>query len=146
MSQQSIITAIDGSVHSMQALEEAISLANALNLRLVLVNVQPRLQTVHTKMFFSKETIEGYQKQLADEAIAQALGRIREAGVEYETELRTGDPQQEICVVAQEKNAKYILMGSRGMGPVKGQILGSVSYGVLHNAPCPVLVIPSVKK
>jgi nucleotide-binding universal stress UspA family protein len=32
-------------------------------------------------------------------------------------------------------------MGSRGMGPVKRLVLGSVSEGIVHHARCPVLVL-----
>ena len=34
-----------------------------------------------------------------------------------------------------------IALGSRGLGPVKRLVMGSVSEGVVHGAPCPVLVL-----
>ena len=35
-----------------------------------------------------------------------------------------------------------IVMGSRGMNPIMGGVLGSVSYGVINSALCPVTIVP----
>ncbi|RPH87492.1 MAG: universal stress protein [Desulfobacteraceae bacterium] len=32
-------------------------------------------------------------------------------------------------------------IGSRGIGPWRGVIIGSVSQKVLHRTPCPVLIV-----
>ena len=37
-------------------------------------------------------------------------------------------------------NAKMVVVGSRGLGPIGGAMLGSVSRGLLHRAQCPVAV------
>jgi nucleotide-binding universal stress UspA family protein len=36
-----------------------------------------------------------------------------------------------------------IVVGAHGWGAVKRLVFGSVSLGVLHEAPCPVLVAPA---
>ncbi len=38
--------------------------------------------------------------------------------------------------------ADLLVLGSRGLGGVKSFFLGSVSAKVLHDAPCPVVVVP----
>jgi nucleotide-binding universal stress UspA family protein len=43
--------------------------------------------------------------------------------------------------VAEELQTDLIVMGSRGLGPVKRVVLGSVSEGVVHHATRPVLVL-----
>src|SRR5439155_27030525 len=35
-----------------------------------------------------------------------------------------------------------LVTGSRGQGPVRRVLLGSVSTGLVHSLPCPVLVVP----
>ena len=44
--------------------------------------------------------------------------------------------------VADEEAVDVIVLGSRGRSAVKSMVLGSVSYGVVHNSDRPVLIIP----
>ena len=40
------------------------------------------------------------------------------------------------------ESALMAVVGSRGRGPGQVALLGSVSNAVVHNAPCPVIVVP----
>lgn len=55
--------------------------------------------------------------------------------------LREGDPGREILKYAAENAVTHIVLGSRGLGGIKGALLGSVSSRVLREATCPVTVI-----
>ena len=35
-----------------------------------------------------------------------------------------------------------LVVGSRGYGPLRRVLLGSVSSELMHSAPCPVMVVP----
>ena len=141
----SIIVPIDGSLHSFNAMTEAIDLSNRLEMNLVLVNVQHRIETLHTKMFFSSSDVKEYQNQLATEAFKDVTEFLDKQQISYEKVVRIGYPIHEICKEAEERGAKYIIIGSRGRGPLRGQMFGSVSLGVLHEANCPVLVVKADK-
>lgn len=52
-----------------------------------------------------------------------------------------GDPADEILNAALVAPYDLIVMGSRGFGPLKGAVLGSVSRKVIRDAPCGVLVV-----
>ncbi len=54
--------------------------------------------------------------------------------------LREGRPAEEIAGLAGELGAGLVVIGSRGLGPVKRLVVGSVSEGVVDLAPFPVLV------
>lgn len=54
---------------------------------------------------------------------------------------RTGDPAEAIMDYAKEITPDLIIMGSRGLGLVRGVLLGSVSKYVLEHAKCPVLIV-----
>jgi nucleotide-binding universal stress UspA family protein len=38
-------------------------------------------------------------------------------------------------------SAQLLVLGSRGLGAVRGRLLGSVSQTMLHQAPCSVAVV-----
>jgi nucleotide-binding universal stress UspA family protein len=73
--------------------------------------------------------------ELVDEA-AKALGLDPACGRVLE-----GDPGAAVCEYARTKQARAIVIGSRGRGGIKRALLGSVSDFVVRNAPCPVVVV-----
>ncbi len=67
--------------------------------------------------------------------------RIEEAGVTCETLALDGQPAAEICGAATRTQARLVVIGAHGWGRLGRMIHGSVSTAVLHDAPCPVLVV-----
>ncbi|HEY3434862.1 MAG TPA: universal stress protein [Solirubrobacterales bacterium] len=53
-----------------------------------------------------------------------------------------GVPGPAIIEACEGDGADLLVAGSRGYGPVKRVLLGSVSTHLAHHAPCPVLVVP----
>jgi nucleotide-binding universal stress UspA family protein len=44
--------------------------------------------------------------------------------------------------VAQDREAEAIVVGHGGQGPMRGALLGSITYEIVHRSPVPVLVVP----
>lgn len=150
---KNLLVPFDGSKNAIEALQLAITWSKVMQEKLILLNVQHSFRTVHTKMFFSDHAIHEYQEQLFTEAVAPAKKILEESGVEYEIKLRIGDAKEQICLEATldqpyepgqclTEGVRMIIMGSRGMNPVLGGLLGSVSYGVVNAAPCMVTIVP----
>lgn len=59
------------------------------------------------------------------------------------TQLSSGSPSEMIVATAEACHADLIVMGARGLGPVKERLLGSVSHRVLSVAPCAKLILQS---
>jgi len=55
--------------------------------------------------------------------------------------LRIGSPAETIVSMAEEQKADLIVMGARGLGPVKERLLGSVSHRILTLAHCATLIV-----
>ena len=77
---------------------------------------------------------------------ALALDRLvdadpRLATIDYQTEVIGGRPAVVIAGVAEARGADSIIIGTRGFGRVRA-VLGSVAHELLHEAGCPVTVIP----
>jgi nucleotide-binding universal stress UspA family protein len=139
-----VVVAVDGSAGANAALDEAIELARATGDRLLLVSVWRPLRGDFGIGFppsvVTADLLEG-DRPRAEDALSDAAERVRSTSLDLETELVTGDPAAEVCRVAAERGARLIAMGSHGHGRLARVLLGSVSTQVLHDAPCPVLVV-----
>ena len=55
--------------------------------------------------------------------------------------LRVGRPDAEIVRLAEELGSGLVIVGSRGLGPVRRAVMGSVSGSILRHTHCPVMVV-----
>lgn len=60
---------------------------------------------------------------------------------DVEERVAEGDAREEIVRMADEWRAGLLVVGARGLTPLKRAVLGSVSTALLRYAPCPVLVV-----
>jgi nucleotide-binding universal stress UspA family protein len=58
-----------------------------------------------------------------------------------EQRVEVGDAGHVLCLLADELEADVVIVGSRGRGAIRRALMGSVSSHVVHNAPCPVVVV-----
>jgi nucleotide-binding universal stress UspA family protein len=56
-------------------------------------------------------------------------------------QLRIGSPAKIILSMAEEQKADLIVIGARGLGPIKERLFGSVSHRILTLAPCATLIV-----
>lgn len=73
-------------------------------------------------------------------ATDRAAARLREAGIDVTTEIRQGDPAQEIISCTETVDADLVAMGTR-RGDYSNSMMGSVSQEVVARAPVPVLTV-----
>ena len=59
----------------------------------------------------------------------------------WETEVASGAPAEAIVRLAQARQVDLIVMGTHGRTGLSHVLLGSVAEKVVHEAPCPVLII-----
>lgn len=79
---------------------------------------------------------------VGDQLLVFAKNRALELGVKaVNTEARNGDYADEILGAADAVSADMIVIGSRGLGTLRGTVMGSVSQKVLHHAGQAVLAV-----
>ena len=86
--------------------------------------------------------IREFKRSALDEArsiVDEARATVAPRGLPIETDIAVGDPKTEIVRMSEE--AALLVLGARGLGPIKRFLLGSVSLSVARHAPCPVLVV-----
>jgi len=59
----------------------------------------------------------------------------------FDYEIVVGQPADEICKKAKDGGYDLLVMGNRGLGEIKGYLMGSVSNRVIRHAVCPVLIV-----
>jgi nucleotide-binding universal stress UspA family protein len=84
------------------------------------------------------------ERQAADRADEGATA-AKDAGLgaTASTLLCHGQVWATIIAAADQEDAQAIVVGSRGLSPVKSALLGSVANGVVHHSARPVVVIPA---
>ncbi len=87
----------------------------------------------------------GEIREQAEKTLEEAVRQVEEAGgTVAQAHVRMGDPDEEILRFCEEQgDFGLIVMGSRGLSPIKRRLMGSVSESVVRHAHCPVLVARS---
>jgi len=150
---KSILVPVDGSEHSRRALEFATDIAQRFNASVVLVHVvstgallpAPQVGVPVTPEgvpppVFSMKMTEDMTK-LGSELLARGSVEVEKRGLTAKKVLERGEPLEKILQTAKNERCDLIVIGARGLGKVRALLLGSVSDGVVHRAPCPVLVV-----
>jgi nucleotide-binding universal stress UspA family protein len=138
-----ILLATDGSPSAEAATREAIELAHAFGVPLLVTSVAHVINPVYGGYYGGEIASELHKTELdhVDEVLAATRARVEEAGVPCETIALDGIAADAICHVAREHQVRLVVVGAHGWGRVGRMIHGSVSTAVLHDAPCPVLVV-----
>jgi nucleotide-binding universal stress UspA family protein len=131
----------DGSPAAREALQWAAEFARQGRRSLRVLAVQRRLAFGHvgvTGTFGAKSANDELRAGLTDD-LEQALAQLPIESVD--SEILEGDPVPRLA--EHSAGLALLVLGSRGYGPMRTVLLGSVSAGVVRTAACPVLVVPS---
>ncbi|MGO0122000.1 universal stress protein [Desulfothermobacter acidiphilus] len=140
---EKILVPVDGSENSLRALRKGIELARmSKQASLTVLTVVPPVDpTFEYGPWLTREQVEEAEKKAAEKILAEAEKLLQQEGLQAEKTVLVGDAGQEIADYAAQGRYDLIVMGSRGMTPLKGVFLGSVSTKVLALAPCPVVIV-----
>ena len=139
---QPIVVALDTSELSEGAIPYAVSLAKATGARLSFVTVWEggeralisSLPDVASEVF--KRGEEYYEDYL--QGIAK---KVREQGIETEAEVRTGEPDEEILALVNQRKAGMLVIASHGRSGLSRWWYGSVAGKLVREAPVPTLIV-----
>jgi nucleotide-binding universal stress UspA family protein len=136
---QRILVALDGSVHSAKALDQALSLGKVCKSKLFLMSVVDLYAEVLEEAPALVETMSAEVRAILE----QGKEKAEKEGIDCETIAHIGGKIHEfILAEAKEKNVDLIAMGTHGRTGLKGLFIGSVAQRVIGHAPCAVLVTP----
>jgi nucleotide-binding universal stress UspA family protein len=133
-----IIVGYDGSEHAREAVRRACALAGEGS-RITVVtayHVPPEIAT-----FEPFEDLRRAFASSAKEVLETARGEVPEGPFQVEFVTREGTPAEVLTAVAAERGGDLVVVGSHGVGRLHAA-LGGVTSKLLHDAPCPIVVVP----
>jgi nucleotide-binding universal stress UspA family protein len=132
---------VDGSENALRALRYAVSLSRDCGpVELHLLNVQPPLGGDVTT-FVGSATVKDFHREEGEKILAPAKAVLDREGVSYKPHITVGPVGEAIAGFAKKLGCNAIIMGTRGLGRLKGVLLGSVSTEVIHHAEMPVTLV-----
>jgi len=118
----SIVVGVDGSAESAAAAEFAAE--------------EARLRGVPLTAIQAATT----PTSTSDTLVSGALDPARDAGVNVERHTVSARPAE--ALINASTHASTVVVGTRGLGGVRGVRLGSTSQALLRHAHCPIVVVP----
>lgn len=143
-----ILVATDGSDHARKAIDYASDIASKYDATVFLVHVISTSEIPQDVLdYIRAERIEQpaqtvYFEKIGEGVIGAGEKGAREKGVkDIKTAVLQGDPAEKIIEFARDNAVDMIVIGSRGLGSIKGLFLGSVSSKVCHVADCTCVTV-----
>ncbi|MBN1432091.1 MAG: universal stress protein [Methanomicrobiaceae archaeon] len=135
-----ILLATDGSENARRAAREAAGLAKELSSDIIIayIFVSPPSQSKMAKAHFDVHSILEIE---AKDSISETIRFLESENLTYTLKVAIGEPAVEIIGIAEKENADLLIIGSRGLGALRGAVIGSVSQKVAHHAKCPVMIV-----
>ncbi|EGS36356.1 MULTISPECIES: universal stress protein [Megasphaera] len=143
---KNIIVPTDGSVNSKRAVEHAVTIAELSKSVITLVYVANIVSVIsnfdqipNSSGYVTEQVAMDMEKE--GKAVLDNFVKQIPDGIETASVFEVGSPGPAILSVAKKNNADLIIMGSRGLGPIKGLFMGSVSSYVVTHSVCPVMIV-----
>ncbi len=145
-----LLVAVDGSSHSLKAVDYASAIANCCNASVIILTVVKvqnyQKYSAEMRKYAELEHVSVVDldalKSIANDLVAYAEKRARGKGVDdIVTEVQEGPVARTIVARAEQNDVDMIVIGSRGLGNIEATLRGGVSHRVELLAKCPVLTV-----
>ncbi|MFI8966032.1 universal stress protein [Streptomyces sp. NPDC053493] len=133
-----VVVGVDGSEHSLRALEWALRAARSLEAPLTVAHVRSEALQLGSARIASLGPAPELPDTVVD-ALAVEVGP-RAEGLDVRYASLDGSVVDALREAA--RGARLLVIGSRGRGGFASLLLGSASRALASSAPCPVVVVP----
>jgi universal stress protein A len=127
---KTIICAIEASEEGEKVLSKAYELAQLCNAKLFVTHIIPYTILPND-----------YQKELKEHALPSIESKATSLGIPLKNvSVKFGKPYEQICLLAEHKNADLIILGTHSKKGIHA-LIGSTANGVANYAKCDVSLI-----
>lgn len=144
-----ILLAVDGSDQSYEAVRALKYLARAESVVVVHVLDVPTpaypmmMPEVAQEIY---ETLERNMREDGNRLLDRIISLLPMDAGPVTKQLVVGSPSEQIVALAEQERTDLILLGTRGLGPIRERLIGSVAHRVLTFAPGAKLILPGPLK
>ena len=148
-----VLVPIDGSKHSGEVVQFLLQMPLPHHTEVLLMTVVQSFAAAFVKAYTldlerDRKIIDELQKseeEAAERLITEAERQFHSGGYKASVIVARGDPSQEILREAARRSVDLITLGAKGLGGVRGFLLGSVSQRITRYAQPSVLIVRSPK-
>jgi nucleotide-binding universal stress UspA family protein len=134
-----VIVGYDGSDSAKEAVRVAVEVSKAFGDKLIIAFGYELNQVAGEIQDYAKAL-----KELATQRLQEGAALVSGAdGVEVEAVIVERAPAHALVELADERDARVIVVGTRGESPLRGALLGATPHKLLQLADRPVLVVPA---
>jgi nucleotide-binding universal stress UspA family protein len=151
-----LLVAVDFSELADRVIGEAEKLAKNLSAELLLLHVIPSPSPIIDLLPDAETVLPGEELQKNENFLpftdasesAKLLtiaAKLRGKGIDTSVIIAQNEEVTAIIEESEKNGADMIMLGSHGHGTLFHLLIGSVSEGVIRQASCPVIIVPSQK-
>jgi len=144
-----LLLAVDGSDQSYEAVRSLKYLQRAEELHIVHVLDVPTPAYPMMMPEVSQELYETVERNMREDGtrLLERIVSLLPLGIgDPTTHLVVGSPADQIVMLAEQCKVDLILLGTRGLGPIKERLVGSVAHRVLTYGSSAKLILPAPLK
>jgi nucleotide-binding universal stress UspA family protein len=135
-----ILVAYNASNNSTIALREAVSIARGNNAELTVLAIVPNAGSFTTVELTGPMDVQGAVHNRVQDAVEAVSKELLEDGINVKTNIRQGDPADEIIATAYRMRADLVVVGHSTKGILARWLQGSVGAKLLTDLPCSLLI------
>ena len=145
-----ILVAVDGSPLSKKAAAEALELAKKFGAKMMLISVaevEPEITytelgvTVPVEYINMRDSLVKIKEESAGKMLDAIIGSMDCTGVSIDKVIKIGIPAHEIVEYTESEKVDLVVLGHRGLNPLKRLFVGSVAKRVIEDAACSVMIV-----
>jgi len=137
---KTILVGDDGTPEAEQAVEVAISLAQSLRAKLIVLGVVGPLSPESQAEGYGFETVTQARERLK-ERLDRKIQASAQSGIEVVTEIFEGKPDEVIVQRVEQDSVDLVVVGRRDIARVRHWLEGSTSESLVRHCPVSVLVV-----
>jgi len=135
-----IVVGVDGSESALEAVAWAAKAAERQGESLSILGAYETQGALYAPALVIPQDVVDIIRQEAHDSVDKAAALVRDIAPGVDVKTKVAEGRAGTLLVEESHHASMIVVGSRGLGGVKGLFLGSVGVDVAAHATCPVLV------